>query len=54
MGNDYTKPEIRTLSVGEILETLGPVSCGSGSPLGGDASFSPSTPAGSGKNKAFD
>jgi len=30
----YLKPEIKTLTVGQILESLGPVSCGSGAPLG--------------------
>jgi hypothetical protein len=39
--NEYTRPEIKTLSVGEILETLGPVSCGSGVPLGSVGSFAP-------------
>ena len=40
MSDGYSKPEIKTLSVGEILEILGPVSCGSGQ-LGGDAILKP-------------
>ena len=37
----YLKPEIKTLTVGQILESLGPVSCGSGLPLGPGGSLAP-------------
>jgi len=34
----YVKPAIKTLTTGEILESLGPVSCGSGIPPTGPGS----------------
>lgn len=37
----YVKPEIKTLTMGQILESLGPVSCGSGVPLGPGGSIAP-------------
>ena len=37
----YVKPEIKTLTVGELLESLGPVSCGSGIPLGPGGAIGP-------------
>jgi hypothetical protein len=41
----YKKPEIKTLTVSQILETMGPVSCGSGRALGTATSTSTSISA---------
>ena len=46
----YRKPQVKTMTVHEILETLGPVSCGSGAALGtpGSGQGTGTTPAGAG------
>ena len=46
MSNKYQKPQVKTMTVHEILETLGPVSCGSGSALGGHVDSNVGAPAG--------
>ena len=37
----YIEPAIKTLTTREILESLGPVSCGSGIPIGPGGALSP-------------
>ena len=49
----YTKPSIKTLPVAEILESLGPVSCGSGFPLNGAGSVGAAGTYGSGSSGGY-
>lgn len=46
MPNQYEKPRIETLSANQIIELMGPVSCGSGGTGGGGANDTAIDPMG--------